>query len=116
MKVTLSLSIASIYVAGCTVHDSCRIDSAAFEPMAVCVSRVVSVEVSEPMHTKYKQAFPRIWMYLGFVRLQAERHCEIEDMLGSLMGVHCQHVPDARPPHRQVSQKLISLAPPALPK
>ena len=55
-------------------------------------------------------------MYLGFVRLQAKSHCEIEDMLGSLMGVHCKHMPHARPPHRQVRQKLIGLASSALPK
>lgn len=53
-------------------------------------------------------------MYLSFVRLQAKRHGEIEDMLGSLMGVHCKHMPHPRPPHRQVSQKLISLASSAL--
>ncbi|KAA6428407.1 MAG: hypothetical protein FRX49_01283 [Trebouxia sp. A1-2] len=41
-------------------------------------------------------------MYLGFVRLQAKRDCEIEDMLGSLMGVHCKHMPHTRPPHRQL--------------
>ena len=51
--------------------------------------------------------------YLSLVRLQAQSNGQVNNMLGRLMGVYCQHVAHPRPPHCQVSQELVSLASPA---